>query len=161
MVQSSASQKAYSGRKENMKENKKWWGLLLEGGLGCIFIMNIGIAFIGGASLTIILRIVTTIFFIVVIAWYLLLNIITGMKNNREKKIYKLFEIFQMIFFIDLGFNLQLIIENIMVDFELSNLEEVTIIVLSEILILSFCKDEIQKVSTESENEENEEEALN
>ena len=66
-----------------------------------------------------------------------------------------------MIFFIDLGFNLQLIIENIMVDFELSNLEEVTIIVLSEILILSFCKDEIQKVSTESENEENEEEALN
>ena len=141
-----------------MKENKKWWGLLLEGGLGCIFIMNIGIAFTGGASLTIISRIVATIIFIVVIAWYLLLDIITGMKNNREKKIYKIFEIFQMIFFIYLGFYLQLIIESIMVDFELSNLEEVTIIVLSEILVLSFCKDEIQKVSTE--NEENEEEAL-
>ncbi len=142
-----------------MKENKKWWGLLLEGGLGCIFIMNIGIAFTGGASLTIISRIVATIIFIVVIAWYLLLDIITGMKNNREKKIYKIFEIFQMIFFIYLGFYLQLIIESIMVDFELSNLEEVTIIVLSEILILSFCKDKIQKVSTD-ENEENEEEAL-
>ena len=139
-----------------MKENKKI-ALLLEGALVCILITNI-IMIAEVESPTIILRIGETVFFIFTIAWYYLIpDTVTVIKNKEKEKLKKVFHIVQMACFIYLGFVLQVIVENILANFNIYNLGESVIIIMSGIHLFSLREAEIENPE---EDEEKKEEAL-